>query len=328
MSSSLSVILPVYNVQTYLPACLDSLVAQTVQPMEIIAIDDGSTDACPVILEKYTEILPQLKIIRQENQGLSDARNVGMAAASGDYIHFLDSDDFLVKDAYEVMLGEMQKNRGLDILLFNANYHFEERRSDYKIYRSMHDTPTSEGSDWLLQCLKDKKFMVHMVWMHLYRKVFLEECGMQFIPRRIHEDVIWTTRVLLTAKKVRYIDNVLVNYRISKRCFSEDVADVKCLALMESSILNALELYDISQKTSHVSLRGCLGFQAIDGGLSVFHQLKKLHTLESRKQAIALIDKYSFMQFLFKHSPGLVMKRKILSRWFKYACAKYFWGYS
>ncbi|MBC1274400.1 glycosyltransferase family 2 protein, partial [Listeria booriae] len=95
---SVSIILPVYNVAPYLKACLDSLCVQTFQDFEVIAVNDGSTDESLTILDAYQGILPQLRIISQPNQGLSAARNRGLQEVSGEYVYFLDSDDYLQHD--------------------------------------------------------------------------------------------------------------------------------------------------------------------------------------------------------------------------------------
>lgn len=314
MNTRLSVVVPVYNVEAYLSVCLDSLVAQTVQPMEIIAVDDGSTDACPGILQAYQHKLPQLRIIRQENQGLSCARNTGLAEVTGDYIHFLDSDDFLVPEAYAVMLAEMQKEGQLDILLFNATYHFEGRKEDYPIYRDRLESENMTGADWLVYCLAEKKFMLHMVWMHLYKRNFLLETGLQFIPERIHEDVIWTTKVLLAAKKVRYVSSALIFYRIPIRNFSSDIRDAKYVRVIKSSVLNALELLDISQAVRNERLSDLLSVQAVDGGMSVFHKMEKMNSSDLKKQLIYFMWKKSFFSSLYKGAKIFRLKRKLASK--------------
>lgn len=96
---TLSLVMPVYNVAEFLPRCLDSLAAQTRPADEIIAVDDGSTDACPAILAEYAQRLPSLRTVRQENGGLSAARNTGIEHARGKWLAFVDSDDFVLAAA-------------------------------------------------------------------------------------------------------------------------------------------------------------------------------------------------------------------------------------
>jgi glycosyltransferase involved in cell wall biosynthesis len=125
----LSLVVPVYNVAPYLPRCLESLAALDPPADEIIVVDDGSTDDCPRILADWGPRLPQMRVIRQENGGLSAARNTGLDAASGKYLAFVDSDDFVSADAYADAL-RLAEDENLDMVLLNANYHFEGREAD------------------------------------------------------------------------------------------------------------------------------------------------------------------------------------------------------
>lgn len=100
---AVSVIVAIYNIEKYLPRALDSLVNQTLRDIEIIAVDDGSTDSCPQIADRYAEKDPRIHVIHRKNGGLSAARNTGLSAASGDYIGYLDGDDFAEPSMYEKM---------------------------------------------------------------------------------------------------------------------------------------------------------------------------------------------------------------------------------
>lgn len=104
-----SIIVPVYNVEKYLARCLNSLIEQTLYEIEIICVDDGSTDNSPKILKQYADKYPNIKIITQTNKGLSAARNTGMNHAQGKYIGFVDSDDWIDKDFYEKLFYTAQK---------------------------------------------------------------------------------------------------------------------------------------------------------------------------------------------------------------------------
>lgn len=106
----ISVIVPVYNVEDYLPRCVDSILTQTYQNLEIILVDDGATDGSGQICDEYAGKDPRIKVIHKENGGLSSARNAGIDAASGTYFAFVDSDDWIEPDAYEAMLTQMKKH--------------------------------------------------------------------------------------------------------------------------------------------------------------------------------------------------------------------------
>ena len=101
--STISVIVPVYKVEQYLDRCVESILAQTFKDLEIILVDDGSPDACPQMCDKWAEQHQNIKVVHKPNGGLSSARNAGIEVASGDYIGFIDSDDYILPDMYECL---------------------------------------------------------------------------------------------------------------------------------------------------------------------------------------------------------------------------------
>ena len=115
---TISVIVPIYNVERYLPACLESIVQQFIEDYEAILVNDGSTDSSGVICDEYAAKHPQFRVIHQENQGVASARNRGVSEARGEYILFLDSDDFLVPNSMSGLLDLANKNE-LDVLGFS-----------------------------------------------------------------------------------------------------------------------------------------------------------------------------------------------------------------
>ena len=118
----LSVIIPMYNVQNYVKECLDSLVNQTFKAMEIIVVEDGSTDDSVKIVSEYEKKYPFVKMVHKANGGLSDARNFGLQYAKGKYLAFIDSDDYVDHHLYELMVNEMDK--GYDIVVCDIQYFF------------------------------------------------------------------------------------------------------------------------------------------------------------------------------------------------------------
>lgn len=119
----ISVIVPVYNVEKYLSQCLDSIIHQTYKNLEIILVDDGSTDSSGLICDNYSQKDKRIKIIHKCQGGLSDARNAGLKIATGEYISFIDSDDFIDKNMYSILINNTQKYNS-DIVWFNYyNYY-------------------------------------------------------------------------------------------------------------------------------------------------------------------------------------------------------------
>ena len=122
---SISIIIPVYNVERYLPVCLESIVQQSMDDYEVILVDDGSTDSSGPICNEYADRHPQFRVIHQQNQGISAARNAGVVESKGKYLLFLDSDDFLVPNSLSKLLELANKN-DLDVLGFNLIYVAED----------------------------------------------------------------------------------------------------------------------------------------------------------------------------------------------------------
>lgn len=310
----LSLIIPVYNVAAYLPACLDSVLAQTRLPDEIIIVDDGATDACPEILRDYAARCDRIRVIRQENGGLSAARNTGLNLATGDYIQFLDSDDRLDPLCCQRLLETAESDQ-LDMALCNAWYDFEGRKPAHTIYPQSGDkTPPTDirpGAEFMRARLEAKHFP-HMVWMHLYRRDLIERNGFRFVPRLIHEDVIWTTEILLAAQKVRFVNEALVHYRIPIRTSSVEARDKRLQVLIDSSLYNAQRLSAIATKVADTSLAKLIRWQLVDGGLSIFHLLRKISTSPQRRAVATSLRQRRAYRLLFANAVSWAQRRRIL----------------
>ena len=310
----LSLVVPVYNVAPYLPRCLESLAALMPPADEIIVVDDGSTDDCPRILAEFALRLPQMRVIRQENGGLSVARNTGLDAAHGKYLAFVDSDDFVSPDAYAEAL-RLAEEEQLDMALFNANYHFEGRQPDRPIYPDAQPTGTISGREWLRQRLISGRFL-HMVWMHLYRREFIEANRFRFIPGLIHEDVIWTTRALLAAQRVRFAPHIAVHYRIPIRKFAPVERQRRLESIVASSVINARALADASGELENdPGLRDLLSHQLVDGALSIFHKLEKMPDRQTARAIRNDLRRQGFLQLLWRHAQDAAQYRRIARQW-------------
>lgn len=317
MSASplLSLIVPVYNVAPYLCTCLDSLQAQTQPVDEIIVVDDGSTDDCPAILAEYAQRLPQMRVIRQENGGLSAARNTGMRHANGRYLAFVDSDDFVMPTMYAQLLTMAQAD-DLDIALCNAIYHFEGREPEHPIYVDAPSTDVMSGSEWLRQRLQNGP-LLHMVWMHLYRRDFLLRHGFQFIPKLIHEDVIWTTRVLLAAERVRYDATPRYFYRIPIRHFLPEQKQKRLAATISSSIVNAMTLLEIAEQIAEPTLQALLRMQAVDGAGAIFHKIAQIDDAHWQGERYREIHAAGLFSLLWINAKGWRQHRRVVRHYLK-----------
>ncbi|MDR1361565.1 MAG: glycosyltransferase [Rickettsiales bacterium] len=205
----ISVIIPVYKVEKYLARCLDSIINQTYHNLEIICIDDGSPDNSIAILQKYAAKDPRIKIIRQKNMGLSDARNNGFAAATGEYVHFIDSDDWIDSDYYEIMLAAMESaNAPVSVSGFDN----ENKYNASVVY----DRPR------VLKSLRQRVYGtrvidVNFVWRYLARRDFLKKNKIEF-PKglRAMEDAFWTLKLVEKAPVIAIAPHTQYHY-----CYNE-----------------------------------------------------------------------------------------------------------
>jgi len=161
-----SVVIPVYNTYKYLPECLESVINQTLADIEIICINDGSTDFSSKILEEYASKDKRIKIISQNNQGLSCARNRGLEIARGEYIYFLDSDDKITLTALEELYDIAEKNK-LDIIYFDAQVFFENEalKSKYEVFiqaskRNKNYIGIFSGPEIFVEFVKNREYRV------------------------------------------------------------------------------------------------------------------------------------------------------------------------
>lgn len=214
-----SVIIPIYNAEKYLRACLDSAVNQTLKEIEIICIDDGSADNSAAIAAEYMERYDNIRLIRQENGGPSKARNAGLDLATGEYICFLDSDDTLELQAVE-KLYRTAACEALDILHFNAKVQcstgeLTEARTDATGYfgRTGNYSGVCTGQTMLTRLHAEKKVLAS-VCIQLFRRGFLEENGFRFYPGILHEDNLFSFRCAMCAQRVDYIPDELYIRRV------------------------------------------------------------------------------------------------------------------
>lgn len=214
MNPKISVVMPVYNDEKYLRECLDCLVSQTLKDIEIICVNDGSTDGTLSILNEYAGKDPRVKVISQENQGPGAARNTGLNSATGEYLALLDSDDVYDRSMLEKLLGLAEQN-GLDIAICRS------QTLDNKTGKLI-ETPWCIRKDMLpkkkvFSCrdisIYNFRFSVGWSWDKLFRREFIERNALRFQPLRNADDALFVFVSLVLAEKIAVIDDILVSHR-------------------------------------------------------------------------------------------------------------------
>ena len=312
---SFSVVIPVFNVANYLSQCIESLGQLNTKPIEIIFIDDGSTDSSPEILRTFEKHIPSVRILTQVNSGASVARNVGLEVATGKYLAFVDADDFLPPDAYSAALAQAERDN-LDIMMFNGWYHFEGREQDRLVYPDLPNYGPCTGQEWIVTAQLGTKFL-HYPWPNIYKREFLLESCLRFIPgQKFNEDVPWVTRTLIAAKRVAYDRTPRYFYRKPLRHAGPEETQRRLEAIVESSVLNAQTLDMILQTNPlKADARKVIRHQLVDGALSIFHKLKQM---PDQKKAYSIrldLRRSGLFGLLWRHSSDNAHSRRIAKNW-------------
>lgn len=213
----ISVVVPVYNSEKYLNKCLDSLMFQTYQNLEIICVDDGSSDGSSDILKTYQNKDQRFVILTQENSGVSIARNSGLAVSTGDYISFIDSDDWVLLTLYQSFVDTILKVKSeIDIYVFNAASYIKGSNDIYqRVFFELSDW-SNHLSPLSVHTFDDcfRPFSRNLSASNkIYRKNFLFEHSIKFEPNSAYEDIWFSTKSFLNAKRIMLTDKVFYKYR-------------------------------------------------------------------------------------------------------------------
>lgn len=211
-----SVVIPVYNIEAHLEQCLDSVAGQTLTDIEVICVDDGSLDDSPTILARYAAHDDRFQVFRQDNAGPGVARNTGLAQVTGQYVIFLDSDDWFEPDFLEQMVRQLQKTD-----------------ADMAICRAVEfDTNTGLElpSKWMLkeqylphECFPPEDIAEHLYqftygwpWDKLYRTDFVRDANLSYPALPNSEDLVFVFQSLALAKRIAILDEILVHHRVNR----------------------------------------------------------------------------------------------------------------
>lgn len=236
-----SVIVPVYNVDRYIEECLDSIVKQTYRELQIIVIDDGSTDESNQKVRPYLSD-SRVRLIEQVNTGLSGARNTGLGAARGKYVLFVDSDDYLALTAIENLVDLMKKNHA-DLIRFNGRAFLDGLNEPIKQNNYDFSHRLQEGVKYI-----DDRFEVNRrtfaspVYLYMVKKEVIEQNNLSFYEGILHEDELFTTQVFLNSRSMIYANAFYYNRRYRENSIMTDQSQERLKQTLDSYLIIFKEL--------------------------------------------------------------------------------------
>lgn len=294
----ISIVVPIYNVEKYLKRCIESLINQTYVFIEIILVNDESPDNSASICEEYAKKDSRIQVIHKINGGLSDARNAGMKNSNGQYILFVDSDDYIELDTCERFINEIG-NKIPDLVVGNAN-RIEEGRNLLMKHTCLTKGEMITGEEYLKQELRSRT--MHMAaWLTLYNTKFLKENNLEFKVGLLHEDEQFSPRVFLKAKKVIGTDVIFYNYIIRENSITTSNNLVRNA---EDISKTCYELEAIIDNIEDRELKYLMRDNLVNKLLNIF-QVAKLY---KSKNTINIINK----KFLWKMAYSLRNKLRVL----------------
>ncbi len=302
-----SVIIPVHNVEKYLEECLNSLVNQTLKDIEIICVNDGSTDKSLEILEKFAKD-DRITIINQENQGAGAARNNGLKIAKGEYLSFLDADDFFELDMLEKVYNFSSKN-SLDIAVYGVNT-FNDKTSEIKKHRLRYPKEYLPEKN-IFNYNDFPKYIFNTfqnwTWNKLFKTSFILENNIQFQELFRTNDLLFTCKALIRAKRISVLDDRLVYYRIEHDVHSQSTNHkhpldfYHAMIALKGFLIDEKIFHDVEQSFVNHATSGCL------------YNLKSLTTRESYEKLYNFLHDEGINQLCISGKPdGYFYSRNFL----------------
>ncbi len=257
----LSIIVPLYNCEKHISQCLKSVIEQNFQNWEIVIVDDGSTDKGPAICQQFVNHNPRIKIIHQENQGLGPTRNVGINESSGEYLIFLDSDDFLNHDSLENLAAVIKDNNAPDMIFCRASSFYEKNNTKKDFFGKYAPDRIFEKSpiEILLYLFEPPIESFWSAWNHVYKRKIVIDNNLRF-PNHLGEDLDWTPKVILKSESFAFLQKPYYNYRVSENSTSSNSFNhefyVYKVALKWLQAINSLKITDQQKQLLKTNFAG------------------------------------------------------------------------
>ena len=209
----ISTVIPVYNIEKYLTYCIDSVLSQTYQNVQIVLIDDGSDDCSSEICDEFAKKYSNIIVVHKHNKGASDTRNLGMKVAEGEYIHFVDSDDFVYNNLIYTQLAKKELSYNPDIV-FSRRVRYNENLTEEQEVQPMYNSESLFHGNVLLEVLKNKYVLTLTSPVNkIFKREFLISNDLFFTVGLDHEEDEWLPRVIVNAKKACFCNDILYSVR-------------------------------------------------------------------------------------------------------------------
>ena len=217
----ISIIVPVYNVENELERCVDSLINQTYKNLEIILVDDGSTDNSPALCDKYKNIDNRIKVIHKENGGLSDARNCGINNSTGDFLLFVDSDDYILADSCEKFINQVEDD--VDIVVGEAKLTYPNK-VEYQRHTALEENKKYSSKEYIISSINNNEFY-SPICFNLYRRSYILNNNLFFKKGIYHEDTEILLRMYLNVNKIKCLRYEFYQYIIRENSINGNKKD-------------------------------------------------------------------------------------------------------
>lgn len=290
----ISIVVPIYNVERDLKRCVESLINQTHRNIEIILVDDGSTDSCPEICDKYATIDSRVKVIHKTNGGLSDARNSGLREAIGEFILFVDSDDYIELDSCEFFLNSYD---GKSDFIVGVAKQVNGKKIKLMCHRGLENGSTYNSKDFIINSIQHNEWYAP-AWLNLYKREFLLKNNLEYKKGIYFEDIEMLPRLFIAANLIQYIDFAFYNYIIRENSI---MTSSKNGSYIKDSLWIYKNWLDIFRKIDDDELKKYLN------GVLVKHYLSNCRAWKVNSWEIKGLD----FDFSIKNSLNLKEKIKV-----------------
>lgn len=304
MEPLVSVIVPIYNVEEYLPRCLDSIVSQTYRNLEIILVDDGSPDGCGTICDRYAESDSRIRVIHQENTGVAAARNAGLDIMTGEYIMFVDPDDWISQDAVQKLYNQIIWNN-CEIAIGDMVNVWPEGQTEKK--HSKTESNILLSANQMLKFLRGRGTIPCFLWGKLYRYTIFENLRFPSLSRA--EDVWMLPHVVEKSRSISIIPDVIYYYYQRESSIVHTSGDRERMDSMNASLHVARVLYDhmLTENAGAYYYMAVKEGRKVSDKESVKQLLRKMFTAEERK--VMARKAYVHWRFLLPDQVYLWLRR-------------------